>query len=311
MSRTAPKKSGPRSTVRAILPGVRVLAVALACVAAAATTAAAQRGPGQRPVTPYRVPARPAPVRQPPPPVWLGITYQGQGSIGDRVVEVHPETGAAAAGLRAGDEIIELAGMPVPPGTDLSPLIRTFKAGDRVPIRVVRDGHMVLLQVTMTARPSDQELLERRLVDKPAPPLDATRLSDGGKLDLDGLAGKVAVLAFFPPGCDACAGVISGLGGWARDHDRDQAVVLGVSDVAPAGLRAYLSRNPIVVPAASVEDATFEQYVVGPRELRVTVVVIDGRGTVRLAAQLGPHDGARLADVCVAADRAIRALRRR
>ena len=65
------------------------------------------------------------------------------------------------------------------------------------------------------------------------------------------------------------------------------------------------------MPAGSVDVATFEQYVIGPRELRVTVVVIDGLGTVRLATQLAPGDGARLADVCVAADRAIRDLRRR
>jgi hypothetical protein len=143
-----------------------------------------------------------------------------------------------------------------------------------------------------------------------------TRASDGAAIDLAAMKGKVAILAFFPPKCDACASVISGLGPWAQAHDRDPVMVLGATPIGElAGLKAYLARNPIVVPVGALplptdprEDSPF---FADPALDAVTFVVIDGKGVVKLASIVTPDATDALDDVCVAAERALRQLKRR
>jgi putative serine protease PepD len=84
----------------------------------------------------------------------LGISAQtvadaaGQ-PAGVGVVRVTPGGPAAAAGIRAGDIIIGLAGQPVPSLAELQSVLAAHKPGDRVPARVSRDGTQFTVQVTL------------------------------------------------------------------------------------------------------------------------------------------------------------------
>ncbi len=245
------------------------------------------------------------------PAAWLGITYGRGGAVGVEVSEVHDDTGAAAAGLRPGDEIVALDDVRMFPGSDLWPVIRAKKVGDKVRLKIARAGKVFATTALLSARATEDEVLERRLVDKPAPAMQIQRLTDGALIDPSAAKGKVVVLALFPSSCEACAGTISGLGKWAQGRAHEPVIVVAATQAPPDGLRAYLAHNPILIPSGTADVEGFGSYVVTGPAPRVTFAVIDGRGVVRVAAAITPGDEDRLDDVCVGAERALRALRRR
>jgi hypothetical protein len=245
-------------------------------------------------------------------PVWLGISYTN-GAVGVLVTDVHEETGAAAAGLKAGDEIVEMGAIRTPAGTDLKPIITRLKVGDHLKIKVLRGQQVVALEAILLPRMPDSEIVQRRLVGKPAPAFAITRATDDAVVDLQAIKGKVAILAFFPPACDACAGVMSELGPWAQKHDHDPVTVLGATTIEVAGLRSFLSRNPTVIPVGAItrDPDRPPDYIADTSTMAVTFVVIDGKGVVRLASVVAPGGEDEVEDVCVAAERALKSLRRR
>jgi putative serine protease PepD len=87
---------------------------------------------------------------------FLGITTSDaeDGSRGAAVVEVTAGGPAAAAGMRAGDRIVEIAGTPVVGSSELVGILRQqLNPGQEVPVKVVRDGAEVVLTITLGERP--------------------------------------------------------------------------------------------------------------------------------------------------------------
>jgi hypothetical protein len=98
---------------------------------------------------------------QPPPPpgqMTTGGTYLG--SIPDftpvprgvKISGVTPNSPAAAAGLQGGDVIVGMGAMEVADLQGLTDALRAHKPGQTVPVRVLRAGKDVSLQVTLGAR---------------------------------------------------------------------------------------------------------------------------------------------------------------
>lgn len=248
-----------------------------------------------------------APARAEPPVdgPWLGIAYS-PGSEGVLILEVFEETAAADAGVRRGDEIVELGGAPVFPASDLPGMLGRFKVGDPMPLGVLRNGHRLRMVAVLGARPSDGELLHRRLVDKPAPDLDVARPGDKTRIDLASMRGKPVLLAFFSTRCEGCASALNRAGALVRERAPRMAV-LAVSGDPVDAVSVYLQRSPITVPVAvdDIGDAV-RAYTVTPADSRLFFSVVDHRGMVRYAAVVAPGDDAALAEVAIAAGRAAR-----
>ena len=98
---------------------------------------------------------------QPPPPpgqMTTGGTYLG--SIPDftpvprgvKISGVTPNSPAAAAGLQGGDVIVGMGTVDVADLQGLTDALRAHKPGQTVPVRVLRDGKELSLQVTLRAR---------------------------------------------------------------------------------------------------------------------------------------------------------------
>lgn len=221
-------------------------------------------------------------------PPWLGLLRPRQGLFGVQVVEVYEDSGAAAAGILPGDEILFLDDLPVSSVGELVMIVQRHAVGDELEVRLVRGGVELAVVVQLGARVDDREMLHRRLVGKPAPSAKLRRLDDDRVIDPSALRGKVAVLAWFSTRCDGCADVISELGGWAAAAPRD-TVVAAVTSAEPGPLATYLSRQAISVPVAVAEEEDYQRYgLLGARaDALVAFVVIDRNGIVRQAAAVG------------------------
>lgn len=70
-------------------------------------------------------------------------------STGAYIEQVTDGGAAQAAGLRAGDVVVEFAGSPVSSATDLTALVRAQPAGGEVRVKVVREEQVITFDVTL------------------------------------------------------------------------------------------------------------------------------------------------------------------
>jgi putative serine protease PepD len=84
---------------------------------------------------------------------YLGVGLSDAAN-GAQVTDVGAGTPAEKAGLAVGDVITGIDGKTVSSASDLVAAIRTHKSGDKVQLRVLRNGATHTLSVTLTSRPS-------------------------------------------------------------------------------------------------------------------------------------------------------------
>jgi putative serine protease PepD len=73
---------------------------------------------------------------------------------GAALAQILPGTGAAKAGLKAGDVVTKLDGRTVSDESDLSAIIATKKPGEKMSVTYIRKGKTATVSVTLTAQPS-------------------------------------------------------------------------------------------------------------------------------------------------------------
>jgi serine protease Do len=77
---------------------------------------------------------------------------------GEIVRTVQPGDPAAKAGIQQGDVIVAVDGKEVNPDQTVSYLVANTPVGTRVPIEVVRNGKHITIPVTVTQRPTEEQL---------------------------------------------------------------------------------------------------------------------------------------------------------
>ncbi len=119
---------------------------------------------------------------------WLGVSIQPlsaelarsfglEGKRGALISEILGESSPAAkAGLKAGDIIVELNGIPVDSNTHLVHLVADIRPGDTVEMKYYRDGKLASTRVTVAKRTIDEALA--------APPRDLG--GERGRLGISG-----------------------------------------------------------------------------------------------------------------------------
>ncbi|MBL8729422.1 MAG: PDZ domain-containing protein [Planctomycetes bacterium] len=85
---------------------------------------------------------------------WLGV-YLDPEREQAVVAEVIPESPAARAGLQAGDELLAVGDQATPTRDDLVAAIRAHKAGERLRIKLRRDGKESTVTVQLAERPDN------------------------------------------------------------------------------------------------------------------------------------------------------------
>ncbi len=85
---------------------------------------------------------------------FLGVTLGTTAdlSAGAVVSSVEPGTAAAMAGIRVGDTVLSINGVPVAEPADLGAQVRAFQAGDTVELEIQRNGTIDTLAIELGAR---------------------------------------------------------------------------------------------------------------------------------------------------------------
>jgi serine protease Do len=81
---------------------------------------------------------------------------------GAAVVDVTPGSGAAKAGIQAGDIILSYNGQPLQQAADLPPLVGMTKPGSKVPVEILRNGKKQTLEVTVNEASRDQNAVNNK-----------------------------------------------------------------------------------------------------------------------------------------------------
>jgi peroxiredoxin len=177
-------------------------------------------------------------------PPWLGVGIEN-GERGVLITEVIEGTPAERAGMLVGDEIVRLDGRPLASKEDLLTRLHGRKSGELVAMEVARRDRRLRLRATLAPRLEPEEILERRLLDKPAPAFDLPVASGSGTGDLARMRGKVVVIEFLATWCGSCKSTYRALGELERSRGRDGLVVLGIGDESEAALRALAGQERI------------------------------------------------------------------
>ncbi len=86
----------------------------------------------------------------------IAKAFKLDNGAGAAVVDVTAGSGAAKAGIRAGDIILEYGGRAVQQSGDLPPMVGMTKPGTTVPLLILRDGKRQTVQVTVGESPRDK-----------------------------------------------------------------------------------------------------------------------------------------------------------
>jgi peroxiredoxin len=282
-----------------------LLAIGLAgALVTAATIACAQ--PKPRPVR--RVKATGAKKTLDEGQPWLGIGIE-PGKRGVRVNQVIDGAPAHRAGLAIGDEVLTIDGRSVVSPDELISRIGGFKIGRKVKLEIARRGVTRIVSVVLAARLDDQEVLERRLLDKPAPAFEAHRVQQdpdakATTVSLASLRGKVVIIEFLATWCGPCKSTYPTLGELQARRRGDGLVVLGISEESDAGLRALDDQEKLgfalLRDVGAAARGAFHKGM--SRMVTPTLFVIDRAGVVRF---VGMGAGITVDHAVFAAERAL------
>ncbi len=87
---------------------------------------------------------------------------------GEFVQAVEPGAAAAAAGIQAGDVVVEVNNKAVTSDQSLSYLVANIAPGTRIPIQLYRNGERRTVNVTVGKRPTEEQLAEQQMFDPDA-----------------------------------------------------------------------------------------------------------------------------------------------
>ncbi len=235
-------------------------------------------------------PVAPVPAQAP----WIGVGIS-DGAAGVAVTEVYVDTPAADAGLRPGDEILEVGGSAVTTTQALIGEVTRREPGDEVPLLLLRDGRRFLTKVVLARKPTAGELMESQLVGRPASPVPGAGRAGG--FDPAAYRGRAVVLLLFSFTSPAGDVAVRALAKQSHRHSDRDAVIVGavpVGDSGQAAVQAFANRTGTPFPLLPVNPMVVQRAYAWTHGLPA-IIVLDRGGIVRFARTIdaGARDSSR------------------
>ncbi len=226
---------------------------------------------------------------------WLGVAMDAEaGGPGVRVSHVVRGSPADAAGIRADDRLVRVAGVAVSHGPDVVGAVSNASVGDIVDLVCLRGGAPITFRVTLAAYPSQDGMMRMDLVGAQAPGWRGIEgVSGAFPPSIDALRGRVVLLEFWATWCAPCRVIAPKLGALQARYGAQGLSVLGVSTEDAPDVASFAQHFPLryAVAVDKAADTTRSYGVVG----LPTLVVIDKRGVVRgVSIGYDPGEDARL-----------------
>jgi len=215
---------------------------------------------------------------------WLGIAMDAEGphpaGPGVRVGHVVRGSPAEKAGVREGDRVVRIAGNTVMRSADVVQTVSGYAVGDSIDIAFVRAGKEQTARATLTAFPSQDQMMRMDLVGTFAPTWKDVEVASGAfPPSIASLRGRVVLLDFWATWCAPCRVVIPKLDDLQSRYGAQGLSVLGVSTEDAQDVALFARRIAMHYGVASDRHgSTSRTY--GVVSLP-TLVVIDKRGVVR------------------------------
>ncbi|MHC5009178.1 MAG: PDZ domain-containing protein [Planctomycetota bacterium] len=89
-------------------------------------------------------------------PAFLGVQLGREGPDRVAIVRTVPDTAADKAGLRAGDVLVKIGGVPTTTRDDVRDTIESHQPGDHVELELLRDGALIIMDVELGRRPEQE-----------------------------------------------------------------------------------------------------------------------------------------------------------
>jgi len=224
------------------------------------------------------------PTELPPhdgPPSWIGVRFDKTATT---VLRVIPGSPAERAGLQVGDQVIALDGKPATTAPYLVGEIRARATGAKITLVALRAGKQVSLTLTLEARPEDDVLVRRALIDRPAPGFSGELVHGTYSAALADLQGQVIVVDFWATWCGPCAITMPHLDAWQTKYGPRGLRIVGLSSEELPDIQRFLVDHPLAYTIARDAEARIarDYFLLGVPML----VIIDRAGVVR-HVQLG------------------------
>jgi peroxiredoxin len=207
--------------------------------------------------------------------VELGQTTPGQVAI-KAVLENTP---GQRAGLRPGDQILEIDGQRVRTAAEVTTLVKRSRIGAKLILKLAAPSGTRQVTVTLEARPDRETMARTALEGKVAPDFIPTVVAGPKVARLSSLRGQVVLIDFFGTWCGPCREAMPLL---ARINDEDARRglrILGISredpEVVTGAAERFGLHYPLIVDADGSISDKYQVYGLP------TAVVIDRRGVIR------------------------------
>ncbi len=219
-------------------------------------------------------------------PPWLGVVIQNGGG-GARVMDVVGGAPADAAGIQANDVIVKVDGRRISSAQSLITTVATLRIGADVDVEIRRGGAVLIVSAKLSRRLTDNEILQRRLLDTEFPEFTMRVLAGTGSGKTSDHRGEVSIYYYLSPGCSGCGAINTALEAIGTEADVSVYAISVAIDTSAAARRSW--KAPVGTTLLHDLRAVFRvnhiKSLHGP-----IVVVTDRKGLVRYAALSGDID---------------------
>jgi thiol-disulfide isomerase/thioredoxin len=212
-------------------------------------------------------------------PPWLGVEMSTAAGVVP-VKHVIRSSPADRAGLRDGDEISKVDGQSVASPAEVTRFVTSHTTGDRIDVTYKRSGVTQTVSVTLTPRPSTDDIMRMEYVGTFAPALTSLAAASGAlPASMNALRGKVAVIEFWATWCGPCQLTMPVLDGWQSRYGAQGLSVIGIT-TEPVQMAATFATQKALHYAIASDSTSATSLAFGVRNIP-TLFIVDKRGVVR------------------------------
>jgi thiol-disulfide isomerase/thioredoxin len=213
-------------------------------------------------------------------PAWLGVSMETMSAGGGvRILHVVRGSPAEKAGLKVGDEVRAVDGLPVAAAADVTRAVALHAPGDVIDATVARDARTFDVRISLAARPGGEQMIRMDRVGYAAPEWVDLKPLGAAPASVASLHGKVVLVDFWATWCGPCRLAMPRLSAMQARYGAQGLRVVGLTTDPAERVAEFTAKAGLKYPVeVDTHGSTSVAYGVS---VLPTLYVIDKRGVVR------------------------------